>query len=56
MGEKRNSHRFSEGTPEGKGSLGRRKRRWEDNIAINVTEIEWAGLIWLRIGTSGWIL
>jgi hypothetical protein len=52
-GEKRNAYRIMVGKPEGKGPLGRPRCRWEDNIKIDLREIEWTGLIWLRIGTSG---
>ena len=44
------------GKPEGKGPLGRPKRRWEDNIKMDLKEIGcggWAGPSWLRIGTGG---
>ena len=29
------------GRPEGKRTLGRRKRRWEDNIERDLQEVEW---------------
>jgi hypothetical protein len=41
------------GKPEGKRPLGRPRRRWEDNIKMDLREIGWGGLFWLRIGTSG---
>jgi hypothetical protein len=39
-------------------SLGRPRRRWEDNIKMDLREMRWlwTGLIWLRIGTSGRLL
>ena len=43
------------GKPEGKRLLGRSRRRWEDNIKMDLQEVGWAswtGLIWLRIGTG----
>jgi hypothetical protein len=47
------------GKPEGKRPLGRPSGRWEDNIKIDVTKIEWAvwtKLMWVRIVTSGVLL
>jgi hypothetical protein len=40
--------------PEGKRPLERPRRRWEDNIRMNLREVGWVlwtGLIWLKIGT-----
>jgi hypothetical protein len=49
------------GNSEGKRPLARPRRRWEDNIKMDLREIEWDGMvwfgsIWLRIGTSGGVL
>jgi hypothetical protein len=47
------------GRPEGRRPLGRPRRRWEDNIKIDLQEVgweAWTGLIWLRIGTGGGLL
>ena len=44
------------GKPEEKEPLRRPRRRWEDNIRMDLQEVEceeWAGLIRLRIGTGG---
>jgi hypothetical protein len=40
-------------------TLGRLKRRWEDNIKMNLREVgweAWTGSIWLRIETGGGLL
>jgi hypothetical protein len=44
------------GKPEGKGPLGRPRRRWEDDIKMMFRKLE--GVVgtdwsWLRIGTGG---
>jgi len=44
------------GNPEGKRPLRRPRRRWEDNIKMDLQEMGWGawiGLVWLRIGTGG---
>jgi hypothetical protein len=49
MGETRNAYRILVGKPEGKISLGRPRRRWVDNIKINVKEIIWDGMDWIDL-------
>jgi hypothetical protein len=44
MGEKRNAYGILVGNPEGKRPLGRPRRRWVDNIKIDLREIIWDGL------------
>ena len=39
MGEGRGMHRFLVGKPEGKRPLGRPRRRWEDNIKMDLQEV-----------------
>jgi hypothetical protein len=53
-GEKRNAYRILVGKPEEKRPLGRARRRWVDNIKMDLRydRIVWIGLIWLRIWTS----
>jgi hypothetical protein len=46
MGETRNAYRILVGKPEGKRQLGRSRRRWVDNIKIDLREIGWDGLDW----------
>jgi hypothetical protein len=41
MGEKRNAYRLLVGKPEGKRPLGRPRRRWVDNIRMDVGELGW---------------
>jgi hypothetical protein len=40
MGEGRGVYRVLVGKPEGKRSLGRLKRRWEDSIKMDLQEVE----------------
>jgi hypothetical protein len=49
MGETRNAYRILVGKPEGKRPLGRPRRRWVDNIKINLREIEWDGMVWINL-------
>jgi hypothetical protein len=39
MGEERGVHRVLVGKPEGKRPMGRPRRRWEDNIKMDVEEV-----------------
>jgi hypothetical protein len=41
MGEKRGANRILVGRPEGKRPLGRLRRRWEDNIKMDLQEVGW---------------
>jgi hypothetical protein len=49
MGEKRNVYRILMKKPEGKRSLGRPRRRWEDNIRMDLREIGWGGTDWIDL-------
>ena len=56
MWEGRGVHRILVGKPEGKGPLGRPRRRLEDNIKMDLEEVGGGvgtGWSWLRIGTGG---
>jgi hypothetical protein len=47
MGEKKNVYRILVGKPEGKRPLGRPRRRWEDNIRMDLRDIRWGGTDWI---------
>jgi hypothetical protein len=49
MGETRNAYRILVGKPEGKRPLGRPRRRWVDNIKIDLRVIEWDGVDWIDL-------
>jgi hypothetical protein len=55
-GRRSNEYRILMGKSEAKRSLGRRRRRWVDNIKLYLGGIGWGGMIWLRIETSGGLL
>jgi hypothetical protein len=48
MGEK-NGYRILVRMPERKRPLGRLKRRWEDNIRMDLREIGWGGMYWIDL-------
>jgi hypothetical protein len=59
MGEGRGAYRVLVGRPVGRRPVGRPRRRWEDNIKMDLQEVgwgAWTGLIWLRTGTGGGLL
>jgi hypothetical protein len=56
MWEKRNVYRLLVGKPEGRWPLGRPRRRWVDNIKMDLVEVGWGDVDWLRIGTGGELL
>jgi hypothetical protein len=49
MREKRNAYRILVGKPEGKRPLGRPRRRWVDNIKMDLREIGWDGMDWIDL-------
>jgi hypothetical protein len=49
MGEKRNAYRILVGKPERKIPLGRARRRWVDNIKIDLREIGCDGTDWIDL-------
>jgi hypothetical protein len=49
MGEKRNSYRLLVGKPEGKRPIGRPRRRWVDNIRMNLADVGWGDVDWIGL-------
>jgi hypothetical protein len=52
MGEKRNAYRILVGKPVGQGPLGRPRRRWTDNIKMDLREIGWDGMNWIDLAQN----
>jgi hypothetical protein len=50
MGEKRNAYRILVGKLEGKG---RPRRRWVDNIKMDLREIRLSGMDWIDVAEDG---
>jgi hypothetical protein len=44
-----NAYRILVGKPEGKRPLGRPRRRWVDEIKIDLREIGWGGMHWIDL-------
>jgi hypothetical protein len=55
-GEKSNPYRILVVKPEGRIPLRRLRRRWEDNIKIELRELGWGGMDWTNLaqGTDQW--
>jgi hypothetical protein len=49
MGEGKDVCRVLVGRPEGKRTLGRSRRRWEDNIKMDLREIGIDGANWIQL-------
>jgi hypothetical protein len=45
-GQRRGVYRVLVGKPEGKRPLGRPKRRWEDNIEMDLQKVGWGDIAW----------
>jgi hypothetical protein len=54
--EKRDTSRLLVGKPDGKRPLGRPRHRWLDNIRMDLVDVGWGDVVWLRIGTGGELL
>jgi hypothetical protein len=49
VGDIRNVYKILVGKPERKRPLGRRRRRWEDNIIIDLKETGYKDVNWIRM-------
>jgi hypothetical protein len=49
MGEKRDAYRLLVGKPEGKRPLERPRRRYVDNIRIDLGEVGWGDVDWISL-------
>jgi hypothetical protein len=56
MREEKGVHRVLVGKPEGKRPLGRPRRRWEDDIKMDVQEVEGGHGDWMELtqDRDGW--
>jgi hypothetical protein len=56
MGDERGVHRVLVGNPEEKRPLGRPRRRWEDNIKMDLQEVGWGRGDWMELAQDrdGW--
>ena len=56
MGEERGAYRFLVGKPEGMRTLGKPRRRWVDNIRMDLQEVECGCVDWIGLaqGRDKW--
>jgi hypothetical protein len=52
MGEKKNAYRLLVGKPKRRRPLGRPRRRWLDNIRIDLVEVGWGDVDWIGLVNS----
>jgi hypothetical protein len=53
MWDRRGAYRVFVERPKGKKQLGRLRRRWEDNIKMDLQELLWGGVDWIDL-TQDW--
>jgi hypothetical protein len=53
MGETRNVYKILVGKPEGKRPLGRPRSRWQDDVSVDLREMEWEGVDWIKVAQYG---
>jgi hypothetical protein len=49
MGERRGAYRILVGRPEGRRPTGRPRRRWEDNIKVDLQDVGWKSVDWIDL-------
>jgi hypothetical protein len=49
MEERRGAYRDLVGIPDGKRPLGRPRRRWEDNVKMDLQEVGCGGMDWIDV-------
>ena len=49
MGDGRGAYRVLVGKPEGKRPLGRPRRRWVDDIKVDIQEVGCGGMDWIEL-------
>jgi len=49
MGERRGVYRVLVGKPDGKTPLGSPRRRWEDNIKMDIQDVGCRGMDWIEL-------
>jgi hypothetical protein len=51
-GEKRNAYRLFVEKPEGRKPLGRPRRKWLDNIRLDLVEVGWGYVDWIGLAQN----
>ena len=54
MGKRKDVYRVLVGNPEEKRPLGRPRRRWEDNIKMDLQEVRCGGMNWIELAQDRW--
>jgi len=52
MGERRGTYRILVGKPEGNRPVGRPRRRWMDNIEMDLQRVSWEGMDWTGLAQN----
>jgi hypothetical protein len=52
MGGRRGAYRVLVRSPEGRSPLGRPRRRWEDNIKMDLQDVERRGIEWIALAEN----